>query len=79
MGGIKKEQKLCIDCKHYRLTKYSESKCMRKAVNSVNVVTGEMDKVCVENCEWERLFGIFLATFHGECGREGRFFERKVN
>lgn len=72
--------KLCKDCKHHIAsdsTMYvTADKCMRWG-RSIELVRGTLRDASLDFCSAERSSGWLESRLHGECGKEGRFWEPK--
>ena len=73
-------EKLCINCKHYRVNRtWNVAVCMRRA-SIIDPVAADVNNYAINKaarCSLERTsWGIFAILF-GECGSAGRFWEKK--
>jgi hypothetical protein len=70
------EQRLCKDCKHYRL-QHDTDRCSKRVTITIDLVRGETVKSSPSYCDLERQHLWWSARLNNVCGAEGRWWEAK--
>lgn len=70
--------KICSECRHRMFNEHRMKDVCYRPVGGVNLVTGALNRNTI-SCEVERLTGFIMSRVLNQCGKEGRFYEEKVN
>lgn len=69
---MKKEIKLCINCKNY--CGVSGIHTCTRTLKKIDLVTGK-SQIETYTCYYQRMCGYIDARLFNKCGKEGRFFQ----
>jgi len=74
------EIKACVTCKYYQGNEeylhYNPDYCMKNARTYTNLVTGKTHWSNRSECSNQREHGFILSRILGQCGQDGRFYQK---